>query len=81
MVGRTGWLTEERRLTGLPLEVLDPRGIEKKSRVRDAVRLLDRAGRASWPTLFAYQYIAVLRQDPAWGPVEGVGSGGDPTSS
>ena len=29
----------------------------------------DRAGRAVWPSLFAYQYVAVLRRDPAFAPV------------
>jgi len=28
------------------------------------------AGRAVWPSLFAYQYVAVLRQDPAWASVD-----------
>ena len=79
MAGRTGWQTERRRLTGLPLEVLDPRGGgEKTSRIRAAVGLLDRAGRATWPALFAYQYVAVLRQDPAWASVERGGSAREP---
>ncbi|HWE82114.1 MAG TPA: bifunctional glycosyltransferase/class I SAM-dependent methyltransferase [Gaiellaceae bacterium] len=71
MVRRTGWQAEQRRLTGLPLEVLDRRrDVAGKGRLRATVGLLDRAGRASWPSLFAYQYVAVLRPDPAWGPVE-----------
>jgi hypothetical protein len=40
------------------------------SRVRTALQQVDRAGRALWPSLFAYQYVAVLRQDPAWAPLE-----------
>ena len=69
MAARAGWLAEQRRLTGLPLEVLGPRaGAQPRSRVRTGLRWLDRAGRAVWPALFAYQYVAVLRQDPAWGP-------------
>ena len=67
MAARVGWQVEQRRLTGLPLEVLvlnedtsDVRGI------RRALARIDRVGRAVWPSLFAYQYVAVLRRDPAF---------------
>ena len=51
---------------GLPLEILDrdERGAGAKAR-SVARRSLDRAGRAVWPSLFAYQYVAVLSRDPA----------------
>jgi 2-polyprenyl-3-methyl-5-hydroxy-6-metoxy-1,4-benzoquinol methylase len=58
---RAGWLVEQRRLTGLPLEILS-RDVRAGRKV---VGLLDRAGRAVWPSLFAYQYVAVLSRDPA----------------
>jgi 2-polyprenyl-3-methyl-5-hydroxy-6-metoxy-1,4-benzoquinol methylase len=72
MAARAGWQVEQRRLTGLPLEVLG-RGRDAAgatSGVRTALRQVDRAGRALWPSLFAYQYVVVLRQDPAWASVE-----------
>jgi len=58
-------------LTGLPLEVLgssDAGG--RPSRVRSALARIDRSGRAVWPSLFAYQYVAVLRRDPAFASVD-----------
>ena len=63
---RAGWLVEERRLTGLPLEILDrdTRSGSKRP-MRALVSRVDRAGRAIWPSLFAYQYVAVLTRDPA----------------
>jgi glycosyltransferase involved in cell wall biosynthesis len=68
MAYRAGWLVEERRVTGLPLEILDrDRRGSRMSWLRAAIRRLDGAGRAVWPSLFAYQYVAVLRRDPAWG--------------
>jgi glycosyltransferase involved in cell wall biosynthesis/SAM-dependent methyltransferase len=71
MAYRAGWLVESRRLTGLPLEILDrEEGAPRKARLRAAVRALDRAGRAVWPSLFAYQYVAVLERDPARIPAE-----------
>jgi 2-polyprenyl-3-methyl-5-hydroxy-6-metoxy-1,4-benzoquinol methylase len=60
---RAGWLVEERRVTGLPLEILDG-----KPDARAALRLVrraDRLARRAWPSLFAYQYVAVLSRDPA----------------
>jgi glycosyltransferase involved in cell wall biosynthesis/SAM-dependent methyltransferase len=67
MAARAGWQVEERRLTGLPLEVLglaeEPPG---RRGFRRALARADRAGRAVWPSLFAYQYVAVLRPDPAF---------------
>ena len=66
MAARCGWRVEERRLTGLPLEVL---GAGTQT-IGAALRRVDRAGRAFWPSLFAYQYVALLRQDPAWASVE-----------
>jgi glycosyltransferase involved in cell wall biosynthesis len=74
MAYRAGWQVEQRRLTGLPLEVFGrTASAAKKRRLGPAVRQIDRAGRAVWPTLFAYQYVAVLRQDPAWASVEETG--------
>ena len=34
--------------------------------LRKALTRIDRVGRAVWPSLFAYQYVAVLRRDPAF---------------
>ena len=66
LAARSGWRVEKRRLTGLPLEVLGwGAGV-----VGESLRRLDRLGRTVWPSLFAYQYVAVLRQDPAWAPVD-----------
>ena len=63
---RAGWLVEERRLTGLPLEILDRDARNGSKRpVRTLVARIDSAGRAVWPSLFAYQYVAVLTRDPA----------------
>jgi 2-polyprenyl-3-methyl-5-hydroxy-6-metoxy-1,4-benzoquinol methylase len=74
MAYRAGWQVEQSHLTGLPLEVLGgDGGAAGKSRFRAAVRRLDRAGRAVWPSLFAYQYVSVLRQDPAWVSAEETG--------
>jgi 2-polyprenyl-3-methyl-5-hydroxy-6-metoxy-1,4-benzoquinol methylase len=71
MAYRAGWLVEKRRLTGLPLEILDRDGGVRKARaLGKLVSLLDRAGRAVWPSLFAYQYVAVLTRDPARLPAE-----------
>ena len=64
---RAGWLVEERRVTGLPLEILERErtsGGAKQSLGRLA-GVFDRAGRAVWPSLFAYQFVAVLSRDPA----------------
>ncbi len=67
MAARAGWRVEQRRLTGLPLEVL---GFEDETSgrpgLRRALARVDRAGRAAWPSLFAYQYVAVMRPDPAF---------------
>jgi hypothetical protein len=68
MAYRAGWLVERRRVTGLPLEILDRE--RPGGRRRRLLRLLDGAGRAAWPSLFAYQYVAVLTRDPARVPVE-----------
>jgi glycosyltransferase involved in cell wall biosynthesis len=63
---RAGWLDDERRVTGLPLEILERKdGPGLKRSVGGAVRSVDRAGRRVWPALFAYQYVAVLSRDPA----------------
>jgi SAM-dependent methyltransferase len=63
---RAGWLVEERRLTGLPLEILDrDKRSGSKRPLRTLISRVDRAGRAVWPSLFAYQYVAVLTRDPA----------------
>lgn len=71
---RAGWLAERRAFTGLPLEILD-RG-DHLGRVPaalvKAIRLLDRGGRAAWPSLFAYQYVALLSRDPARVATEGL---------
>jgi 2-polyprenyl-3-methyl-5-hydroxy-6-metoxy-1,4-benzoquinol methylase len=66
MAYRAGWLVERRSLTGLPLEIVDrPEAGSRTRRLTALAGLVDRAGRAVWPSLFAYQYIAVLRRDPA----------------
>jgi len=71
MAYRAGWQVEQRRVTGLPLEVLAGEGgAVRKSKLRAAVGRVDAAGRAVWPSLFAYQYVAVLRRDPAWSSVD-----------
>jgi 2-polyprenyl-3-methyl-5-hydroxy-6-metoxy-1,4-benzoquinol methylase len=71
MAYRAGWLVERRRVTGLPLEILGrDGGPGLKRAVRRAVSRADRAGRAAWPSLFAYQYVATLHRDPARLPAE-----------
>jgi 2-polyprenyl-3-methyl-5-hydroxy-6-metoxy-1,4-benzoquinol methylase len=71
MAYRAGWLVEERRVTGLPLEILGREGGPGLARAaKRAVSLADRAGRAAWPSLFAYQYVAILCRDPARLPAE-----------
>lgn len=63
---RAGWLVDDRRVTGLPLEILERdggRGV--RGSAGNAVRLLDGRARALWPSLFAYQYVARLTRDPA----------------
>ncbi|MDX6504338.1 MAG: hypothetical protein QOE29_1463 [Gaiellaceae bacterium] len=63
---RAGWLVTRRRVTGIPLEILDrDAGGSRERPLRAVAHALDRAGRAVWPSLFAYQYVAVLRRDPA----------------
>jgi hypothetical protein len=63
---RAGWVVGARRVTGLPLEILDRDGGGSRTRpFRTAVQAFDRTGRRVWPSLFAYQYVAVLRRDPA----------------
>jgi SAM-dependent methyltransferase len=64
---RAGWLVEERQVTGLPLEILDRErtGGGAKRPLGRLVGLLDRGGRSAWPSLFAYQFVAVLSRDPA----------------
>ena len=71
MAARVGWQIDQRRLTGLPLEVLGFNGPTAASRagIRTLGRI-DRAGRTIWPSLFAYQYVAVLRRDPAFGSLD-----------
>jgi SAM-dependent methyltransferase len=63
---RAGWLVSRRRVTGLPLEILAG-GADGSRRgpLRAAAQAFDQAGRRVWPSLFAYQYVAVLRRDPA----------------
>ncbi len=67
MAARAGWRVEQRHLTGLPLEVL---GFDEETSgrpgLRRALARVDGAGRAAWPSLFAYQYVAVMRPDPAF---------------
>ena len=66
MAYRAGWLVEQRRVTGLPLEILEREGGPGLKRgMKRAVSLADRAGRAAWPSLFAYQFVATLSRDPA----------------
>jgi hypothetical protein len=51
----------------VPLEILDREQDEgaTPAAVLRTIRFLDRGGRAAWPSLFAYQYVAVLSRDPA----------------
>jgi SAM-dependent methyltransferase len=71
MAYRAGWLVERRRATGLPLEIFEREGGPGfKGTVKRAVSLADRAGRAAWPSVFAYQYVATLSRDPARLPAE-----------
>jgi SAM-dependent methyltransferase len=71
MAYRAGWLVERRGVTGLPLEILEREGGPGLKRaVNSAVSLADRAARAAWPSLFAYQYVATLSRDPARLPAE-----------
>jgi 2-polyprenyl-3-methyl-5-hydroxy-6-metoxy-1,4-benzoquinol methylase len=71
MAYRAGWLVERRGVTGLPLEILGREGDHGLKRVvRRTVGLADRAGRAAWPSLFAYQYVATLSRDPTRLPAE-----------
>jgi SAM-dependent methyltransferase len=68
---RAGWRVELRRVTGLPLEILEREGGPGlKQSVGKAVRAVDRVARGAWPSLFAYQYVAVLSRDPARLPAE-----------
>jgi SAM-dependent methyltransferase len=68
---RAGWRVEQRRFTGLPLEILEREGGPGMRRsVGNLVRFLDRGARAVWPSLLAYQYVAVLSRDPARVPAE-----------
>jgi hypothetical protein len=67
MTARVGWQVEQRRVTGLPLEVLGfDEGAPGRRRLRRSLARVDRAARAVWPSLFAYQYVTVLRRDPAF---------------
>jgi 2-polyprenyl-3-methyl-5-hydroxy-6-metoxy-1,4-benzoquinol methylase len=69
---RAGWRVELRRVTGLPLEILErDGGPGLKQSVGQAVRAVDRVARGAWPSLFAYQYVAVLSRDPARLPTGG----------
>ena len=74
MTARVGWQVDRRRLTGLPLEVL---GLDAATPARRAVRRslvrIDRTGRTIWPSLFTYQYVALLRRDPAFAPLADLG--------
>jgi SAM-dependent methyltransferase len=63
---RAGWLVERRSLMGLPLEILEREGGPGLKRsVANAIRAVDGRARAVWPSLFAYQYVAVLSRDTA----------------
>ncbi len=63
---RAGWRVERRSLTGLPLEILEREGgTGLKQSVGDLLRAVDGRARALWPSLFAYQYVAVFSRDPA----------------
>jgi 2-polyprenyl-3-methyl-5-hydroxy-6-metoxy-1,4-benzoquinol methylase len=71
MAYRAGWLVERRRVTGLPLEILEREGGPGLKRgVKRAVSRADRAARGAWPSLFAYQYVVTLYRDPARLPSE-----------
>ena len=66
MAHRAGWRVKRRRLSGLPFEILDRgEGVPRTRPIRKLLGLLDRIGRAVWPSLFAYQYVATLERDPA----------------
>jgi hypothetical protein len=57
---------EQRRLTGFRSR-FSASTKERQAAEGFAGRLrVDRAGRTLWPSLFAYQYVAVLRPDPAF---------------
>jgi glycosyltransferase involved in cell wall biosynthesis len=63
---RAGWRVERRSLTGLPLEILEREGgTGLKHSVGELIRAVDGRARAMWPSLFAYQYVAVFSRDPA----------------
>jgi SAM-dependent methyltransferase len=65
IAARVGWRVEQRRLTGLPLEVLEfDEGAPGWRGLHTTLARIDRGGRAVWPSLFAYQYVAVLRATP-----------------
>ena len=82
MAARVGWQVEQRRLTGLPLEVLVLNETSDIRGIRKALTRVDRVGRAVWPSLFAYQFVAVLRRDPAFAsvPASSPAAVGDPES-
>ena len=66
MTARVGWRVEQGRLTGLPLEALGFAEAAGRRRLRRSLARVDRIAQAVWPSLFAYQYITVLRRDPAF---------------
>jgi glycosyltransferase involved in cell wall biosynthesis len=67
MTARVGWQVEQRRLTGLPLDVLGfDEGASGRRRLGRSLARADCVARAVWPSLFAYQYVTVLRRDPAF---------------
>jgi len=71
MAARVGWRADQRRVTGLPFEVLGLDGAGGgRGRLQRTLARVDRTCRTMWPSLFAYQYVAVLRRDPAFASVE-----------
>jgi 2-polyprenyl-3-methyl-5-hydroxy-6-metoxy-1,4-benzoquinol methylase len=71
MVGRAGWQIDRRRLTGVPFELL---GFDSTTAARRVggkyLARVDRTGRRLWPSMFAYQYVATLRRDPAFSTLD-----------
>ena len=55
MARRAGWLVDHRAETGVP---------RLGDRLPGDLGRLDRLPRAVWPSLFAYQWVALLRPDP-----------------
>jgi 2-polyprenyl-3-methyl-5-hydroxy-6-metoxy-1,4-benzoquinol methylase len=63
LAARHGWVAEHVSATGLPFDVADRGGRGGLAdRLRRVVGRADRALVRAWPTLFAYQFLVVLRR-------------------